>query len=156
MGDEEVTEFYDDEVFRDTSQASKQIDAWGAGFKARRSVRWGISQRETGEVIGTCGYYGSHSWHKRAGVGYDLARPFWRQGIMTEALGAIVEFGFKSIGLNRIEAVVMLENERSVKLLEGMGFQQEGVLMEYENWGDKGYVDLRMFSLLSRVYEGVA
>ncbi len=154
LGDEEVTQFYDDEGFRDVSQAGKQIEAWAAGFRARRCVRWGIAQRENGEIIGTCGYYGFHGWHKRAGIGYELARPFWRQGIMTEALGAIIEFGFKRVGLNRIEAVVMPGNQVSVKLLEGLGFHQEGVLREYENWGDKGYVDLMMFSLLRREYEG--
>ena len=73
---------------------------------------------------------------------------------MTEALGAIIELGFKKIGLNRIEAVVMLENKGAVKLLEGLGFHQEGVLREYENWGDKGCVDLMMFSLLRCEYEG--
>lgn len=153
LGDEEVTEFYDDEVFGDIFQASEQIEAWVAGFRARRCIRWGITQRKTGKVIGTCGYYGFHSWHKRAGIGYELARSFWQQGIMTEALSAIIEFGFKSIGLNRIEAVVMPENEGSVRLLEGLGFCQEGVLREYENWGDKGCVDLMMFSLLRREYE---
>jgi ribosomal-protein-alanine N-acetyltransferase len=154
LSDEEVTEFYDDEVFRDVSRASEQIEGWAAAFRTRRGVRWGIAQRENGEIIGTCGYYGFHSWHKRAGIGYELARSFWQQGIMTEALGAIIEFGFRRIGLNRIEAVVMLKNEGSVKLLEGLGFHQEGVLREYENWGDKGSVDLMMFSLLRREYEG--
>jgi ribosomal-protein-alanine N-acetyltransferase len=153
LGDRIVTRFYDDEVFGDVSQASEQIEAWAAGFGARRSVRWGIAQRANGKIIGTCGYYGFHSWHKRAGIGYELARSFWQQGIMTEALGAIIEFGFRRIGLNRIEAVVMLENEGSVRLLEGLGFYQEGVLREYENWGDKGCVDLMMFSLLRREYE---
>ena len=154
LGDEEVTEFYDDEVFRDISQASEQIEAWAAGFKARRCVRWGITRRENDEIVGTCGYYGFHNWHKRAGIGYELARSFWRQGIMTEALGTIIEFGFKRIGLNRIEAVVLQENEGSARLLEGLGFSQEGVLREYENWGDKGCVDLMMFSLLRREYKG--
>ena len=135
LGDKEVTEFYDDEVFGCVSQAREQIEAWAAGFRARRSVRWGIALRENREIIGTCGYYGFHNWHKRAGIGYELAQPFWRQGIMTEALGAIIEFGFKRVGLNRIEAVVMPENNGSAKLLEGLGFYQEGVLREYENWG---------------------
>ena len=154
LGNEEVTQFYDDEVFRDVSQASEQIEAWAAGFSARRCIRWGIAQRENGEIIGTCGYYGFHSWHKRAGIGYELARSFWRQGIMTEALDAIIEFGFERIGLNRIEAVVMPENKGSVKLLEGLGFHQEGILREYEKWGNKGCIDLMIFSLLRREYRG--
>lgn len=153
LGDEAVTEFYDDEVFREVFQASEQIDAWAAGFRARRCVRWGIAQRGKGEIVGTCGYYGFHTWHKRAGLGYELARSLWQQGIMTEALGEIIRFGFERIGLNRIEAVVMPKNEGSVKLLAGLGFHQEGVLREYENWGDKGCVDLIMFSLLKHEYQ---
>ena len=150
LGDKEVTEFYDDEVFRDVSQASEQIEAWAAGVKAGRGVRWGIARRDNDEIIGTSGYYGVHSWHKRAGIGYVLGRSFWRQGIMTEALGAVIEFGFNVIGLNRIEAVVMPKNEASLRLLTGLGFTQEGILREYENWSDKGCVDLMMFSLLRR------
>ena len=155
LGDKEVAEFYDDEVFRDLSQAREQIEAWAAGFRDRRSVRWGISRVDQDELLGTCGYYGFHRLHKRAGIGYELARSFWRQGIMTEALNAILQFGFNRVGLNRIEAVVMPENEGSVKLLERLGFQPEGVLREYEHWGNKGCVDLMMFSYLRREYKAV-
>ena len=67
---------------------------------------------------------------------------------MSEALTAIIGLGFSEVGLNRIQAVVMPENEGSNKLLEKLGFRREGVLREYENWGDKGQVDVLMFSLL--------
>jgi ribosomal-protein-alanine N-acetyltransferase len=154
LGDEEVTQFYDDEVWRDITQATEQIEAWTAGFRAKRCIRWGIAPRKSGQIVGTCGYYGFHRWHRRAGIGYELARSFWKQGIMTEALGRIIQFGFEKIGLNRIEAVVMPDNEGSIKLLAGLGFQSEGVLREYENWGDKGCLDLAMFSLLRREYGG--
>jgi ribosomal-protein-alanine N-acetyltransferase len=83
----------------------------------------------------------------RAGIGYELARSHWRQGIMKEALGAIIALGFKEMGINRIEAVVMPENIASLKLLEKLGFHNEGVLKEYENWGSKGFTDLCMLAL---------
>ena len=67
---------------------------------------------------------------------------------MTEALAAIVGFGFREIGLNRIQVVVMPGNVGSERLLEKLGFRREGLLREYENWGNKGYVDVNMFSLL--------
>jgi ribosomal-protein-alanine N-acetyltransferase len=152
LGDEEVARFYDDDAFTEVSQAEEQIEAWAAGFDARRSVRWGITLKEQDDVIGTCGYYGFHGWHERAGIGYELGRPYWRRGIMTEALEAMIGFGFKEIGLNRIQAVVMPENEASVKLLGKLGFWEEGLLREYENWGGKGLVDLSMFALLKRDY----
>lgn len=153
LADEEVTKFYDDEAFTEISQAREQLESWAGGFDARRCVRWGITLREDANVIGTCGYYGFHGWHARASIGYELARSYWRQGIMTEALDAIIGFGFREVGLNRIQAVLMPENEGSNKLLEKLGFQREGVLRGYENWGEKGYVDVLMFSLLRHEYE---
>ena len=153
LADEEVTRFYDDEAFTEISQAKAQIQAWANGFDERRSIRWGIVRREDDIVIGTCGYYGFNVWHRRGSLGFELARSYWRQGIMTEALEAIIAFGFNEVGLNRIQAVVMPGNEGSEKLLEKLGFRREGVLREYENWGKKGFVDVLMFSLLRHEYD---
>ena len=153
LADEEVTKFYDDDAFTEIDQAREQIRSWASGFDERRCIRWGIARREDDIVVGTCGYYGFHGRHRRGSIGYELARSYWRQGIMTEALDAIIGFGFREVGLNRIQAVVMPGNEGSEKLLEKLGFQREGVLREYENWGKKGYVDVLMFSLLRYEYE---
>ena len=153
LADEELARFYDDEAFTEISQAREQIEAWASGFDEWRSIRWGIAQRGTDKVIGTCGYYGFHGWHRRGSLGYELVRSYWRQGIMTEALDAIIGFAFRKVGLNRIQAVVMPGNEGSEKLLEKLGFRREGVLRDYENWGKKGHVDVLMFSLLQCEYE---
>lgn len=152
LADDEVTRYYDDAAFTDITQASDQIQAWEYGYQNRRCIRWAIARKEEPTLIGTCGYYGFHTWHMRAGIGYELARPFWRQGIMTEALRAILDLGFGEIALNRVEAVVMPENAASIKMLEKLGFHREGVLKEYENWGDKGYTDLCMLALLRSVW----
>jgi ribosomal-protein-alanine N-acetyltransferase len=152
LSDDEVTEFYDDDAFTNISQASEQIEAWENGFKNNRCIRWGITRKEEGIVIGSCGYYGFHTWHKRASIGYELARPYWRQGIMSEALYAIINFGFSELELNRIEAVVMPGNTASIIMLDKLGFRNEGQLLEYENWGSKGFVDLCMFATRRKVW----
>jgi ribosomal-protein-alanine N-acetyltransferase len=72
---------------------------------------------------------------------------------MTEALNAIIDLGFMEMGLNRIEAVIMPENSASIKLLEKLGFHNEGILKEYENWGSKGLTDLCMLALLRKAWE---
>jgi ribosomal-protein-alanine N-acetyltransferase len=69
---------------------------------------------------------------------------------MSEALSAIIDLGFQEMELNRIEAVVMPENLGSIRLLEKLGFHNEGKLREYENWGEKGFTDLFMLSLLRK------
>lgn len=153
LSDDEVTRYYDDATFTDVSQASDQITAWESGYTNRRCLRWGIVHKDGRDLIGTCGFYGFHTWHMRASIGYELARPFWRQGIMTEALSAILNLGFTEMGLNRIDAVVMPENSASIKLLEKLGFYNEGLLREYENWGSKGFADLCMLSLLRKSWK---
>ncbi|GAG31984.1 unnamed protein product, partial [marine sediment metagenome] len=90
LADAEVTRFYDDEAFTEISQAREQINAWASGFDERRCIRWGIARREDDIIVGTCGYYGFHAWHRRGSLGYELASSYWRQGIMTEALDAII------------------------------------------------------------------
>jgi ribosomal-protein-alanine N-acetyltransferase len=150
LADENVTEFYDDDPFTDISQAMDRIKEWEYGFINVRCVRWGITRVDEDEVIGTCGYFGFHAWNQRASIGFELARSSWRQGIMTEALSAIIDFGFARMDLNRIDAIVMPENIASIKMLEKLGFRNEGLLAEYERWGSKGFVDLRMFAILRR------
>jgi ribosomal-protein-alanine N-acetyltransferase len=153
LADDEVTKYYDDETFAEISQATNQIKAWENGFVNKRCIRWGIARRGESEIIGSCGYYGFHTWHMRASIGYELARSSWRQGIMTEALTAIIDLGFREMSLNRIDAVVMPENSASIKLLEKLGFRNEGLLKEYENWGSKGFADLCMLALLRKSWD---
>jgi len=150
LADDEVTKYYDDETFTEVSQATSQIKAWENGFVNKRCIRWGIARKGEREIVGSCGYYGFHTWHMRASIGYELARSFWRQGIMTEALEAIIDLGFREMSLNRIDAVVMPENSASIKLLKKLGFRNEGLLKEYENWGSKGFTDLCMLALLRK------
>ena len=150
LSDEAVTLFYDDDAFTEISQAKDQIEAWENGYQNRRCIRWAITRRGVGELIGTCGYYGFHRWYQRAGLGYELARSCWRQGIMTEALRGMISFGFVELELNRIEAMVMPGNMASVKMLEKLGFRREGLLEEYERWGSKGFVDLCMYAILKK------
>ena len=69
---------------------------------------------------------------------------------MTEALSAILKFGFDELELNRIEAVVLPENTASIQMLEKLGFRKEGLLEEYEKWGNKGFVDLCMCAILRK------
>lgn len=83
----------------------------------------------------------------RANIGYDLEVNFWNNGYLTEALKAVIEFGFKKLEINRIEAEVMHGNIASEKVLAKVGFRNEGVLRQWMFWNDKHY-DMTMFSIL--------
>lgn len=114
--------------------------------------RWVIVQKFDDQPIGTCGY---HKWDKRyfrAEIGYDLNPACWGQGYMFESLGAAITNGFEQMGLNRIDALVYVENERSIKLLQRLGFKQEGILRDYF-YSDGKFYDHFLFALLRREWK---
>ncbi|MDR1403310.1 MAG: GNAT family N-acetyltransferase [Tannerellaceae bacterium] len=58
---------------------------------------------------------------------YDLQREYWNNGYITEALKVVIDFGFNSLEINRIEAEVMQSNVASEKVLEKPGFKNERI-----------------------------
>lgn len=120
-------------------------------FKNRNGFRWGIEKKGEEGLIGSCGYY---KWLKpdgrQAEIGYDLSPQYWGQGIMTEALTAIIDFGFGRMKLNRIELLALPGNERSIGLAKKLGFKKEGVLREHGFDEKMQAVDEVIFSMLRR------
>jgi [ribosomal protein S5]-alanine N-acetyltransferase len=100
-------------------------------------------------VIGTCGYHAWVKTHQRAEIGYELARSYWGQGVMAEAISALLAFGFAEMGLNRVEAMVLTGNIASARFLEKLNFQKEGLLQEYEFIQGKAR-DVLLFSMLRK------
>jgi ribosomal-protein-alanine N-acetyltransferase len=120
-------------------------------FENRNGFRWGIEEKGEEGLIGSCGYY---KWLKpdgrQAEIGYDLDPPYWGHGIMTEALTAIIDFGFQRMKLNRIELLVMPRNKRSIGLANKLGFKKEGVLREHGFDEKMQPADDVIFSMLLR------
>lgn len=102
--------------------------------------------------MGTCGYHNWNRKHAKAEIGYELSIQSWGKGLMSEALKEMIAYGFESMNLNRIEAVVYPENGASIRTLEKQGFKKEGLLEEYAFFRDV-YQDLLMFSLLKKNVE---
>jgi len=151
-GDYEVTKYNGGANYTRLDQAVALIRGIANDYRDKRSIRWGITLRhDPKHVIGMCGYNYWLRKDARASIGYDLARAHWGKGIMPEAIRAIIEFGFQRMGLKRIEADASADNARSVRVLEKLGFQREGVQHEqfYEE-SESG--DLILFSLLRRDY----
>lgn len=96
-----------------------------------RSVNWCL-RRSDGYLIGGIGYHDFELGHShQAETGYWLAKPYWGQGIMSEAVKKVSQLGFEEFGLIRISATVFHFNEGSARVLEKAGFQFEGTLRNY-------------------------
>ena len=64
-------------------------------------------------------------------LGYSIARSRQGQGLMHEALSAVMPWAFRELGMHRVMANYMPRNERSGKLLERLGFEREGYAKRY-------------------------
>jgi ribosomal-protein-alanine N-acetyltransferase len=126
-----VTQYYGIDTFTTIEQAEKLIESFSKSFKEKRGIRWGIERKEAKGVIGTIGFNAWSPNHKRAEVGYEIHPDYWRKGYTKEAITEILSYGFDKMELNRIGAIVFIENVASNHLLTTMGFHNEGILKEY-------------------------
>ncbi len=94
-------------------------------------TRWGLFHKQDEKLIGTYGY---HCWNLNEPtsieIGYDLAKAYWGQGLMTEAIPPVIDFGFDGLSVSKIEATPHRNNQRSIELLERLGFDREKELRD--------------------------
>lgn len=93
-------------------------------------IQWGIIRKTDPGIVGIISFFAFDHVAKKAEIGFALARAYWGNGFMREALCGAISFAFREMDLRRIEADVDPRNIPSIKLLEAMGFQQEGYLRE--------------------------
>lgn len=99
--------------------------------RPRKYIKLAIILKDSDELIGECGINMPDMEHEKGEIVYRLNKDFWGNGYATEAIQAIIEFGFKSLNLHRIEAWCDIRNEGSIKVLEKVGMIREGCLREH-------------------------
>ncbi|MEM6989510.1 MAG: GNAT family N-acetyltransferase [Myxococcota bacterium] len=147
--DAETMKYWSTVPMKDPEQARELIQSIERYFDEKTLIEWGVSRLEDGAAIGTVTLSSLDLTHRRAEIGFALARSCWGRGYMKEALAATFDYAFGELGLGRIEADVDPDNAASLGLLERMGFQREGYLRERWRVGG-GVQDTVMLGLLQR------
>ncbi len=122
------------------------------GYERDEQATWGIEHSASRRLIGTIGYNSIHAGGYVGEVGYALARQYWRLGLMTEALRAVLDFGFQHMGLRRIEATCRIDNTGSYRVMEKAGMQLDGILRDAQYVKGR-LITVRLYSLLRNDYE---
>ncbi len=149
-GDPEMTRYmaWGPNTERDTREFIREASAARAAAP-RLIYDLAVTLRDGGRLMGGCGLRISEPRHRGGFIGYILHRDAWGRGYASEAAGALVDFGFGTLGLHRIYAVCDPANAASARVLEKLGMRREGLLREHR-WEKGRWVDELLYALLER------
>jgi len=148
---EDVNTWLDRDPMQVIEEAERSIRSRMSLFANGFGFRWAISPEDDPDrLIGSCGYFSVRRGTATVEMGYELHPDYWRRGIMTEALRAVIAFSYGGqtlLPVHRIEALVMPGNTGSIRLLEKLGFRNEGLRREFGFWRGS-HQDVLLFALL--------
>ena len=151
--DEQVTTRYAHEPYRSPEEARKWIRDRLSAQGAKDSAFWVIVPKGEALAVGAVCFWHFDHISRRAEIGYELGRPSWGKGYMSEALPPIISFGFERLRLSRIEACPFAGNEASRGVLVKLGFKYEGTLRQHDIFRERR-LDLTYYGLLREEWEG--
>lgn len=127
----EVLKYYGMDPLQELVQAENFVQHFKNIFENKKGIRWAIISNDGGRFVGTIGLNNLSIGTKKAEVGFEIHPDFWRSGITSEALKAVLEYSFEELGLHRMGAVTFPANDASNGLLKKQGFLEEGKLRGY-------------------------
>jgi len=112
-------------LYKARNEARLHIDKVINQQKSNATVAWVIDLKIENSAVGTICLWNFSEDRKTAEIGYDLLPEYFGKGIMSEAMDNVLDFGFKTLKLNTIEAFTQYENLASINLLKKKGFKHQ-------------------------------
>jgi RimJ/RimL family protein N-acetyltransferase len=125
-----VLRYWDAPPWQDRARAERFIAVCRQMEHEGSGARLAIERRTDGAFIGWCALFEWNPAYRSAGIGYCLDEPAWGQGFATEAAGAMLQWAFDTLDLNRVQAETDTRNPASGRVLEKLRFVREGTLRE--------------------------
>jgi RimJ/RimL family protein N-acetyltransferase len=125
----------------EAGMAAAWIATHADGLHRQSPVVFAVTRRDGDELVGAIGL-SLEPAHHRAELGYWVARAAWGQGVCTEAAGAVLQYGFGVLGLERIFAHHFAGNPASGRVMQKLGMRHEGTLRGHiVKWGRREDVE---------------
>lgn len=129
--------------------AEQWIEMHESEFSNGNGVTFAITNKDDG-LIGCIGL-GITKTHRRAELGYWIGRVYWNKGYCSEAVDAVIQYGFEKLKLNKIHAKYFMRNPASGRVMVKSGMKYDGTLRQEVIKDDK-YEDLAVYSILREEY----
>lgn len=134
QSDKENFKYVDMPVYTNIEEAQNFIAKMNSGVESNKWIIWAIADANTNSILGTISIWNISLEDSKAELGYGLFPGNLGKGIMSEALKAVIEFGFNTMGLEGIEAYTNAVNEKSIALLERNNFTLASSFTETETF----------------------
>ena len=112
-------------------------------------IGWGVCLKNENRMIGTVSFHKIEKEHYRAEIGYMLEPSYWKKGIISEAVKAIIDYGFNELNFHSIEAHIDPANIGSEKILQKCNFVKEAYYKENYFYNGQ-FLDTAVYSLLNQ------
>lgn len=145
--DLEVTKFLTWPAHSNPDVTKTLLQRWLDEYEKDDDYQWMIVLKELGQPIGSIGVGAHHDQIGKAEIGYCIGKTWWHKGIMTEALKAVMDFLFREVGLNRIEARHDPNNPHSGGVMKKCGMQYEGTARAADR-NNQGICDAAHYAIL--------
>jgi ribosomal-protein-alanine N-acetyltransferase len=146
--DERVLKYLLREGPKSLGEVYKFIENADEELRLCNSIFWGMELKDKPGLFGNVGYRVIKKEHYRAEVGYSMLPDYFGKGLMQEALQKVLEYGFQTMKLHSVEAILDPGNDDSRKILERNGFVKEGYFKEDYYYNGKFY-DSLLYSLIN-------
>lgn len=146
-GDAEATLYVSWPPHQEEAQSLAFIQQHLEQYKDPSHYEWAIYHKESAQVIGSLGAMQPNERTGCVELGYIISRPFWGQGITTEAARAVIRFLFEQVGVLRIQAKFDPQNAASGQVMRKCGMQYEGRLRR-AICSNLGITDAHIYAIL--------
>ena len=153
--DSEVTRFLTWQPHSNENETRSIIESWIESYRDPASYQWAIVLREIDEPVGSISVVSIDEQVNALEIGYCLGKRWWHEGLMTEALSAVVGYLFSSTDVNRICAKHDTNNPRSGHVMKACGLSFEGTLRQAARC-NAGLSDVSVYSILRSEWDGHA
>lgn len=147
VSDDNIQGMYGEPSYKTKEAVETLISKFIKRCQGGYSYRWAIVEKTSGECIGQVAYFLVDSHGAFGEIEYCIGSVFQGKGYATEATKAVIDFGFRRIGFNKVQICVRPSNIPSKSVIEKCGFIYEGALRDYFMINDK-YEDRLYYSIL--------
>ena len=150
--DDEVTKYLTWPTHSSVEVTKMVVDSWINGYEQDNYYQWIIQLKELGQPIGSISVVRQDEKLALAEIGYCMGKRWWHQGIMSEALKAVIDFLFSEVSMNRVESRHDPNNPHSGGVMKKCGMKYEGTMRGADR-NNQGICDAAHYAILRSEWE---